>query len=540
MIIVSACKTNKSVVETVPASKIEKPDEIQNGGTLTEAMNPLLVEFDTPFGVPPFDQIAYEHYIPAIKKGMEVQNKEIDAIISNPSPATFKNTIAALDYSGKLLGQVSSIFYNVRSANTSPEMQEIATDLVPLMAAHRSNISLNADLFAKIKAVYKQKDDLDLTEEQAMLLDKTYKNFIRGGANLNEEDKANLRKIDEELSMLSLRFGDNLMKETNAYSLVIEDEKDLAGLPANVISTAAETASAMGKEGKWVFTLHKPSWIPFLSYAENRELREEIYKAMYNRANNGNERDNKLIIENMIKLRTERAQLLGYESHADYMLANRMAKEPANVYNLLMTIWEPALKKAGEEAAMMQNMIRREGDNFNLESWDWWYYAEKIRKEKYDLDEEELRPYFSLEAVKDGLFTVVNKLYGLTFEERTDLPRYHEEVIAYEVKESDGSHLGILYMDFHPRPGKKGGAWSTSIRQEHVENGNRIAPVHLIVMNFTRPTGGKPALLSFDEALTFYHEFGHALHSMLTKCEYLTTSGTAVARDFVELPSQIM
>jgi len=503
-------------------------------------MNPFLSEYNTPFGVPPFDNIENEDFLPAFKEGISQQEAEIAEIVANTDTPNFENTIAAFDLSGEILRKVGGVFYRLLSAETSDELDSIAKVLVPLTSAHQSNMMLNEELFEKVKAVYENQEDMNLSPEQSRVLEKIYQQFERGGANLDEEGKAKIRSIDEKLSMLTLTFGNNMLAETNNYQLVIDDEKDLAGLPESVRSAASDAATAAGLDGKWLFTLHKPSWIPFLQYSEKRELREKIYKAMYMRSNNDNEYDNKAIIQEILGLRVERAHLLGYESHADYMLANRMAKEPANVYNLLMTIWEPALKKAGEEAAMMQNMIRREGDNFNLESWDWWYYAEKIRKEKYDLDEEELRPYFSLEAVKDGLFTVVNKLYGLTFEERTDLPRYHEEVIAYEVKESDGSHLGILYMDFHPRPGKKGGAWSTSIRQEHVENGNRIAPVHLIVMNFTRPTGGKPALLSFDEALTFYHEFGHALHSMLTKCEYLTTSGTAVARDFVELPSQIM
>jgi peptidyl-dipeptidase Dcp len=340
--------------------------------------------------------------------------------------------------------------------------------------------------------------------------------------------------------MLTLQFGNNLLAETNSYQLVIEDESDLAGLPESVRSAAAETAEKAGKPGTWVFTLQKPSWIPFLQYADKRQLREEIYRAMFMRSDNGNAYDNKEIIKEIVSLRIERANLLGYDTHAAFMLEDRMAGEPENVYNLLMQIWEPALKKASDEAQMMQEVIDREGGGFELQSWDWWYYAEKIRKEKYDLDEEELRSYFSLETVREGLFNVVNNLYGLTFELRDDLPAYHEEVMAYEVKESDGTHLGILYMDFHPRPGKRGGAWSTSIRQAHTLEGERIAPVHLIVMNFTRPTGNKPALLSFDETLTFFHEFGHALHSMLTRCDYLTTSGTAVARDFVELPSQIM
>jgi peptidyl-dipeptidase Dcp len=412
--------------------------------------------------------------------------------------------------------------------------------LVPLISAHQSDIFLNEELFARVKTVYENQSGAQLNQEQSRVLEKVYRRFERGGANLDDAGKERIRKIDEKLSMLTMEFGNNLLAETNSYHLVIEDEADLAGLPESVRSAAAETAEKAGKPGTWMFTLQKPSWIPFLQYADNRQLREELYTAMFMRSDNGNEYDNKEIIKEIVSLRIERAKLLGYATHAEYMLVDRMAGEPENVYNLLMQIWEPAIRKAGEEARMMQEMIDREEEGFKLQSWDWWYYAEKIRKEKYDLDEEELRAYFSLETVKEGLFDVVSNLYGLTFEPREDLPAYHEEVMAYEVKEKDGSHLGIIYMDFHPRPGKRGGAWSTSIRQAHSVDGEWVAPVHLIVMNFTRPTGNKPALLSFDETLTFFHEFGHALHSMLTRCDYLTTSGTAVARDFVELPSQIM
>ncbi len=505
-----------------------------------ENMNPFLSEYATPFGVPPFDLIKNEHYLPAFEEGIKQQETEVEAIIANPEAPNFENTIAALDQSGEILRRVDGVFYRLLSAETTKEIDSIAKLLVPITSAHQSNIMLNEALFQKVKTVYDLRDSLDLNTEQARVLEKTYKSFERGGANLDEEGKARIRQIDEKLSMLTLEFGNNLLKETNSYHMLLENEEELAGLPESVRSAAAEAASKAGFEGKWLFTLQKPSWIPFLQYSEKRELREKIYKAMYSRSNNDNEYDNKALIQEILRLRIERANLLGYKTHADYMLADRMAKEPGNVYNLLMTIWDPALKKAKEEANMMQEMIHKEGGDFELASWDWWYYAEKIRKEKYDLDEEQVRPYFSLEAVKAGLFSVVNKLYGLTFEERKDLPVYNKEVVAYEVNEKDGSHLGILYMDFYPRPGKKGGAWSTSIRRAHVENGQKVTPVHMIVMNFTRPTGRKPALLSFDETQTFFHEFGHALHSMLTKCEYLTTSGTAVVRDFVELPSQIM
>ena len=503
-------------------------------------MNPFLAEYTTPFGVPPFDIIENGHFIPAFEEGIKQQESEIDAIIANSDAPTFENSIAAFDMSGELLRKVGGVFSNLRSAETSDEIDSIALVLVPITSSHRSNLMLNAALFERVKTVNENQAAMDLNNEQTRVLEKIYRRFEKGGANLDSLGQARIREIDEKLSMLTMQFGNNLLSETNGYQLIINNEADLAGLPQSVRSAASDAATKAGHTGKWIFTLHKPSWIPFLQYAENRKLREEIYTAMLTRSNRGNEYDNKQIIREILELRIERANMLGFETHADYMLKDRMAGEPGNVYNLLERIWEPALKKASEEAAMMQDMIGKEGSDFKLETWDWWYYAEKIRKEKYDLDEEEVRAYFSLETVKEGLFNVVNNLYGLTLELREDLPAYHDEVMAYEVKEADGSHLGILYMDFHPRPGKRSGAWSESIRQAQVRETEPVTPVHLIVMNFTRPTGGKPALISFDETLTFFHEFGHALHSMLTKCAYLTTSGTAVAQDFVELPSQIM
>ncbi len=503
-------------------------------------MNPFLSDYDTPFGVPPFDIIENEHFLPAAEAGFMDQDSEIEAIVNNAESPTFHNTIEALDQSGELLRKVSGVFEKLLSAETSDELDSIAMILAPMNASHRSKMMLNAALFEKVKAVYDARESLDLSQEQGRVLEKTYKRFVRGGANLNAEEKTRISEIDQKLAVSTLTFGNNELAETNGYQLVIEEEADLAGLPESVRSAAADAAKAAGKEGQWLFTLHKPSWIPFLQYSEKRALREKIYKAMYMRSNTGNENDNNALIGEILSLRIERANLLGYETHAAFVLEERMSKEAANVYKLLMQVWEPALTKAKEEASMMQEMIDREGGDFQLASWDWWYYAEKIRKEIYALNEEEVRAYFSLEDVKEGVFDVVNKLYGLTFEPQNELPAYHEEVMPYEVKEADGSHLGILYMDFHPRPGKQGGAWSTSIRRAHKRNGEQIAPVHLIVMNFTRPTGDKPALISFDETLTFFHEFGHALHSMLTNCEYLSTSGTAVATDFVELPSQIM
>ncbi|HDR67750.1 MAG TPA: M3 family peptidase [Bacteroidaceae bacterium] len=503
-------------------------------------MNPLLAEYNTPFGVPPFDKIKTEHYLPAYQEGIKQQEAEIEAIVNNPEAPDFYNTVVTFDNSGEYLRKARGVFDRLRSADTNDEMDAIAEELVPITSEHNSNILLNEALFERIKAVYDNKENLELNTEDQQLLEKTYIRFVRGGANLDDAGKNRLRKINEDLSMLSLKFGKNVLDETNNYRMVIENEADLAGLPESVISAASDAARKVGLDSKWIFTLHKPSWIPFLQYAENRSLREQIYKAVYKSGNQDNEFDNKEIINQIVNLRLERAKLLGYENHASYILEERMAKNPENVYEFLMKLWVPALKVAKKESAMMQEIIDREGGNFKLQSWDWWYYAEKIRKEKYDLDEELIRPYLSLETVKEGLFMVVNKLFGLTFELRKDLPVYNEEVLAYEVKEADGSHIGILYMDFHPRPSKKSGAWSTSFRSQRILDGEFITPVNLIVMNFTRPTGDKPALLSFDEALTFFHEFGHALHSMLSKCTYLTTSGTSVPRDFVELPSQIM
>ena len=503
----------------------------------SEPMNPFFSDYDTPFGVPPFDIIENEHFVPAAKAGFSEQLAEIEAIVENTEAPTFENTIEAYVLSGGLKRKVNGVFPKLLSAETSDELDSIARILVPMNAAHNSSLMLNPGLFLRVKSVFDNQESMDLNREQTVLLEKVYKRFVRGGANLNEEEKVRISEIDEKLSGLTLEFGNNNLAETNSYRMILESEEDLAGLPESVRSAAADAASAAGLEGKWVFTLHKPSWIPFLQYSDKRALREKIYKAMYMRSNQGNEYDNNKMIVEILELRLERARLLGYETHADFVLEERMSKEPANVSDLLMKVWEPALDKAKVEAAMMQEMIDKDGGDFQLATWDWWYYAEKIRKEKYALDEEEVRAYFSLETVIDGLFDVVNKLYGLTFEARNDLPVYHQEVMPYEVKEADGSHLGILYMDFHPRPGKRSGAWSTGIRTAHMEGGEQITPVNLIVMNFTRPTGDKPALLSFDETLTFFHEFGHALHGLFKQSQYL---GTYVATDFVELPSQIM
>lgn len=502
--------------------------------------NPLLTEWNTPYGVPPFNLIKTEHYLPAYNEAMKMHNAEIEAIVNSKEEPDFNNTIAALDYSGELLIRVDNVFENVNEANTNPEMQKIAKEVAPLLSAHYDNIWLNDKLFARVKAVNDIKEALNLTTEQQMLLKKVYDNFVRGGANLPEDQKAEFRKINEQLSLLSINFGENLLAETNDFTLVIEDEKDLSGLPESVKATAAETAKEQGLEGKWVFTLQKPSLIPFITYAENRENREYLFKGYIERGNNNNEHDNKAIVSEIVNLRLRRANMLGYDTHADYVLDNNMAKTPDKVYGLIESLMDAGLVVAKQEVKDLQALIDKEGENFKLEPWDWWYYAEKLKKEKYAFDDETLRPYFVLENVQKGLFTVANKLYGLQLTERTDLPVYHPDVKVYEVKEADGSVIGILYMDFFPRESKRGGAWMTSFRKQYKKDGGNVIPVIQTVFNFTKPTGDKPSLLSFDEASTMFHEFGHALHGLLSNCTYISLSGTAVPRDFVELPSQIM
>ncbi len=508
--------------------------------TKTSDMNPFFEAYNTPFEVPPFDKIENSHYLPAFEEGMKRHNVEIDAIVNNPEPASFSNTIEALDQSGDLLTRVANVFFNIKEAHTNDEMDKIAETVAPLLSQHNDAINLNEKLFERVKAVYEVRETLNLNPEQQRLLSETYKGFVRGGANLPPDKKEELKKINEELSLLTVKFSQNLLAETNNYQLVIDNESDLAGLPQSVISGAAEAAKAANLEGKWVFTLHKPSWIPFLTYSEKRELREKLYKAMYNRGNNGNEYDNKALINQFVNLRIRKAQLMGFDNWASFILDDNMAKTPENVYDLLFKVWEPGLARAKAEARDMQAMIDREGGKFKLASWDWWYYAEKVRKEKYDLDEEQLRPYFELNNVRDGMFAVANKLFGLTFSPLDNMPLFHPECEVFEVKDADGSHVGVLYMDYYPRPSKSGGAWMTNYREQYFRDGKNIRPVVSLTCNFSKPTGGKPALLSYEEVETLYHEFGHGLHGLLSQVHYKSLAGTNVARDFVELPSQIM
>ncbi len=506
----------------------------------TKSENPLLTSWDTPFGVPPFQQIKEEHFMPAFKEAMKQQNAEINAIVNNSEAPTFDNTIAALDYSGERLERIELLFYNLNSANTNETIQNIAKEVSPLRSKHYDDINLNPQLFERVKAVYAQKDSLDLNVEQQTLLDDTYKSFVRNGANLSDADKEKLRDINEQLSMLTLKFGQNVLAETNDFKLVLEDSADLVGLPQWLIDQAAEAAAENDMAGKWVFTLHKPSWIPFLQYSPKRELREKLYNAWMHIGDNNNDHDNKEIIKQIASLRVKRANLLGYDSHAEYVLENNMAKKPENVFNLLDQLWTPALNRAKAEAYDMQKMIDAEGGDFDLASWDWWYYAEKIRQQKYDLSDDVLKPYFELENVKQGLFDVANKLYGLTFEELPDVPVYQDDVVAYEVKDRDGSHQALLYMDFFPRASKRSGAWMTEFRNQYRQDGELVTPIVSIVMNFSKPTAEMPSLLTLDEVLTLFHEFGHGLHLMLSDCTYPSQAGTNVRRDFVELPSQIM
>ncbi|MGX1752057.1 M3 family metallopeptidase [Sphingobacterium sp. NPDC055346] len=502
--------------------------------------NPLLAKYETNFEVPPFDLIKDEHFRPAFKEALKVHEAEIDSILKIDEPATFANTILALENAGQLLNRVSTVFYNLNSANTNDTIQAIAKDLAPVMSAHRDEINLNPELFKRVKTVYDQRANAGLDAEDQKLLEETYKGFVRSGANLKDEDKEKLKKINAELSVLSTQYGQNLLAETNAFEMVVDKEEDLAGLPKELKAAAAAEAKAKGKDGKWLFTLQNPSVMPFLQYADNRELRKKIWDAYQLRGNNGNDADTKEILIKIANLRLDKAKLLGYSSHAAYVLEESMAENPANVNALLNKIWTPALAKAKTEAADIQKEIEATKDTFKVAPYDWRYYQEKIRQKRYALNEEEIKPYFSLTDVREGAFATANKLWGISFVALNNVPVYHPEVEVYEVRDKDGSHLGLLYADFFPRASKRSGAWMTSYRSQARENGKRVAPVISIVCNFTKPVGDSPALLTFDEATTLFHEFGHALHGLFSNVKYRSLAGTSVPRDFVELPSQIM
>ncbi|PJA75370.1 peptidase M3 [bacterium CG_4_9_14_3_um_filter_65_15] len=502
--------------------------------------NPFFETWDTPFGVPPFDRITTEDFEPAFMQGMADHTVEIAAIAADPSAATFANTIEALDTSGALLSRVSMVFSCLIGALTNDELQEVARELAPQRSRHRDEINLNEALFARVNAVYDQREQLDLNPEQRRLLSETWKGFVRGGALLGDPEKEKLKELNQELSVLSLKFGENVLKETNRFEYVVGERAKLDGLPDGVIAAAAETAAERGHPGQWAFTIQKPSLLPFLQFSTDRQAREKMLTAYTQKGNHGDELDNNGILARMAVLRAERAHLLGFDSHAAYVLDDNMAKTPDAVYKLLDQVWWPAQKKSKEEAGRLQGMIDAEDGGFELQPWDWWYYTEKLRKQDFDLDESMLRPYFELESVRAGLFETVRRLYGLTFKPRPHLPVYHPDVKAYEVLDREGSTVAIWYSDYFPRASKRGGAWMDALRKESYRDGKRVIPIIYNVGNFTKPTADQPSLLSLDELTTMFHEFGHALHGMLSNCRYQSLSGTSVARDFVEMPSQIM
>mgnify|MGYP001651443906 FL=1 len=508
------------------------------GQQAADTGNPFLSEFETPYGTPDFDRIKVEHYEPAFLKGIEQQNEEIKAIVENPEEPSFENTIVALDNSGEILARVSGVFFALTEADTNDEMMALEAKIAPMLSEHSDNIFLNQDLYKRVAAVHAQEEagKIQLTTEQHYLLDKYYKEFVRSGAGLDAQKQERLREINKQLSTLTIEFGNHVLADNNDYLLVVDKKEDLAGLPDAVIAGAAQEAKAHGKDGKWVFTLQGSSRTPLLQYAQNRELRKNIYQAYTSLGNRGNANDNKEVLKKVLALRLEKAQLMGFNNFAEYQLADNMAKNPKNALDLLYGLWEYSIKNAKAEAAELQKIMDREGKGEKLEAWDWWYYAEKLRQEKYDLNEDAIKPYFSQEDVHNGLCTVVNKLYGITLTPCDSISVYNKDVKTYIVKDADGSLLGVFYSDYMPRASKRSGAWMSNFREQQ----EGVRPLIYNVASFTKPAGDLPSLLTIDEARTMYHEFGHALHGLLTQCKYKGVSGTSVAQDFVELPSQIM
>jgi len=501
-----------------------------------DTTNPFFSEYNTPFNVPPFEKIMAKHYMPAIEKGIAEARKEIEALIKNKQEPTFENTIEQLDKSGDLLNKVSSVFLGQTEANTNDSLQNLQVEISPKLAAFRDEINLNPDLFKKVKYVYDNQVRFNLNPEQKFLLENLYRGFVRNGANLGRQDQDTLKKINQELSVLAVKFNQNVLAEINNYRLFV-DKDGLTGLPESLVTSAAEVAKAAGEEGKWAFTTQRPSIFPFLQSSPHRDLRRLIFNAYINRGNNENEFDNNRILADIVRLRARRAKLLGYKTHSDYVLEPRMAKKPENVFNLLNSLWEKAMPVAKNEVGEMQKIIDSEGGNFKLEPSDWWYYAEKLRKQKYDLNDSELRPYFKLDNVREGVFACATKLFGITFLPITGCPLPHPEAEAFEVKDSTGSYIGVLYMDFHPRDSKQQGAWCITYRNHHILDGKAITPVVTTVFNFTPPGGETPALLNMDEVSTLFHEFGHALDFLFRQNTY---NQIYEIWDFIELPSQLM
>lgn len=497
--------------------------------------NPLLQNFD----LAPFSEITPENFLPAVQNAIKKAKKEIDEIVHNPDKPTFDNSIAALDYSGELLDRVTSLFFNLNSAETNEDIQNIAQEISPLLSEYSNDIRLNKALFERIKAVHNTKDSLNLTPEQEMLLDKNYKSFSRNGANLNDEKKEQLREIDKKLSKLSLSFGENVLAETNKFEMLITEESDLSGLPEGAKEAAKSLAESKGKKG-WLITLDYPSYIPFMTYAENRELRKKLSLAFGSKGFHGDKLDNKENVLAIANLRHERAQLLGYPSHAHFVLEERMAETPANVYSFLSDILEKAKPAAEREYKQLENFAKESDGIDQLQKWDGTYYTEKLKQKLFDLDDEKLKPYFKLDNVIQGVFEISKRLFGLSFDETQTIDKYHPEVKTYNVTDAEGNFIAVLYADFHPRPGKRNGAWMTSYKPQMIKDGKNIRPHISIVCNFTKPTPSKPSLLTFNEVTTLFHEFGHALHGMLANTTYPGLSGTNVYWDFVELPSQVL
>lgn len=502
-------------------------------------MNILTQKFTTKYDTAPFSRIKTEDFIPAFTDAIADAKREIDAIVNNPETPSFENTIEALSYSGEQLDRISSIFFNLHSAETNDEIQKIAIEVSPMLSEFGNDVRLNKELFGRVKALYDQKDSLELSPEQQTLLDKKYKSFARNGANLPEEKKTRLREIDKQLSKLSLEFGENVLAETNAYQLHITNEADLSGLPEGAIEAARELAASQEKEG-WIFTLDHPSYLPFMTYADNRELRKTLALAFGSKAYRGNEHDNREIVKDIVKLRHERANLLGYGSHADFVLEERMAGSPQKVKEFLKELLEKAKPAAEKEFAQLAGFAKELDGIDQLQKWDGAYYSEKLKQKLFNLDDEKLKPYFQLEKVLQGAFTIAEKLYGISFKEVYDIDKYHPDVQTFEVTDESGNLTAIFYADFFPRKGKRNGAWMTSFKPQYIKDGVNERPHVSIVCNFTKPTATKPSLLTFNEVTTLFHEFGHALHGMLANTNYPTLSGTSVYWDFVELPSQVM
>jgi len=502
-----------------------------------DTSNPFFTAYNTPFDVPPFEKIMARHYVPAFEKGMEQGKAGLAKILENSEEPTFRNTIDPLDTLGKLITNVAAVFFAQSSAHTNDTLQQIEMEISPKLSVYQDEIMLNPVLFQKIKSIYENQAKFNLDDEQKFLLENLYKDLVRNGALLSATDQDTLKKLNQEISVLSVNFSQNVLAETNKFKLVLDKAEDLDGLPQAIIDGAADRANSDNLAGKWIFSTQKPSMLPFLTYNKNPELRKKLYDAYLTRGNHNDSLDNKKILAGIVSLRARRAKLLGYKSHADLNLENRMSKTPANVYALLNQLWTPALRVAGEELKEMQKIADNEKSNVKIQPSDWWYYAEKLRKEKYDLDDNELRPYFKLENVRDGAFAVANKLYGITFNPITDIPLPHPDAMAFEVKEADGSHVGVLFMDFYTRASKGQGAWCGGYREHKWLDGKEVKPVVTIVCNFSNPSKETPSLLSLDDVNTLFHEFGHGLQGLFSVNKY---SMTNTAMDMVELPSQIM